>query len=163
MIETVRRRQATLFLNGQTFVDDIRQRFNPEQAKLIASHVTLIREDEVADWAEVGRRLSAIDARPVTLHFVRLERRDDLLMLTCGDPTFEFDDLPTLLLADNEPPRKHEPHITLIHTRNGRCTDEVFGEIESRFLPFSFTFDEVSFIEQTNGGKWTVLDTFRLA
>lgn len=159
MTQVVRRRQATLFLNEPGFVETIRRRFNPEQAKLIAAHVTLCREDEVSDWEELARRLCELKPKAVTLNFRELRRSGDLVTLACVE-TADFDRLRHVLL---NAPRKHDPHITLIHPRKGTCSDVTFNAITSEFQPFTHTFNEVSFIEQVDGGVWTVLDTFPLA
>ena len=54
-------------------------------------------------------------------------------------------------------PRKHDPHITLIHPRNGICTDSIFEEIASQMVSFSTTFRSVALIEQFDGAKWREL------
>lgn len=44
-----RRRQLTLFVDEKQSVtiESIRQKFNPQQYRLIKAHVTLCREDEI--------------------------------------------------------------------------------------------------------------------
>ena len=157
------RRQATLFLKGQDFVEEIRNRFNPEQARLIAPHVTLCREDEILDWEDVASNLRDLNPKTVTLRFGYPERDGNLLLLPVEGPTSDFVRLRELILnTQSTVVRKHEPHITLIHPRNGLCSDSIFHSVVSDFCPFIYTFDEVSFIEQTNGDGWNVTTKFSL-
>ena len=54
--------------------------------------------------------------------------------------------------------RKQIPHVTLIHPRNGTCTDQVFADIAATVnSPFRWTFREVMLIEQEDGGVWQVI------
>lgn len=157
------RRQATLFLQRRSWVNKIRLELNPAQAKLIDAHVTLCREDEVADWEELGRRLKELRPQAITLDFGPPHRDGDLVYIPCDGSTDAFDDVRiTLLGTELADPRKHVPHITLIHPRNGVCSDSDFASIISVFEPFSYTFDEVAFIQQENGGIWDTVQTFRL-
>ncbi len=59
-------------------------------------------------------------------------------------------------------PRKHHPHLTLIHPRNGLCTDSIFAEIQQSLVEFEYSFREVVLIEQTDGGPWQVLSPDQL-
>ena len=154
------RRQATLFLRGRFPIDDIRAKFNPEQARLIASHVTLCREDEVHDWDRLTAKLRSQPPDPVTLGFGSPVREGNMLFLPSSGPTAGFDDLRAYLLDPTV--RKHDPHITLIHPRNGKCSDEIFELATSHVKPFSHTFDEISFIEQTDGDVWKTIESFAL-
>lgn len=155
------RRQATLFLTGVPTIDNIRERFNPAQAKLIATHVTLIREDEVDDWETLADRVRKLSLPEIALQFGDPQLENGLLYLPCVGSTAEFDGLRAALL--NSPPaRKHSPHITLIHPRNGRCSNESFDEITGLLDSFGHVFGEIAFIEQRNGGAWQTLQTFPL-
>lgn len=60
------------------------------------------------------------------------------------------------------PVRKHKPHITLIHPRNGKCSDKIFDLATLLVKPFSHTFDEISFIEQAEGKVWKIIESFAL-
>ena len=57
---------------------------------------------------------------------------------------------------------KHEHHITLMHPRNSICTDEIFKNIQETDLPSSLTFDNISLIEQVDGGEWQTLKVYKL-
>ena len=157
------RRQATLFLRNIQLLENIRQEFNPEQARLINAHVTLLRGDEVFDWELIASKLRAIAPQTVTLNFGSPLRNGNLLYLPCIGSTSEFHQLRDLLLNQaGTSVRKHDPHITLIHPRNGACTDAIFETVSAKFTSFSYTFDEISFIRQENGGVWETVERFEL-
>lgn len=151
------RRQATLYLPnpGAEAVESIRARFNPQQQALICAHVTLCREDEVDDWNAFAKRLRGIGKVEVELTFDGLVRDNDLLYLAPSAGTESFDALRAVLLtSDGGGPRRQAPHITLIHPRNGHCSDADFATIASAFRPFTTTFRFVTLIEQHDGGCW---------
>ena len=151
------RRQATLYLPPPhaAAIDKLRLAYNPVQHDLIRAHVTLLREDEVQDWDEVACRLKTCPPIAVTLAFGAPVRDGNLVYLPAIDSTATFDHLRATLLSRAEAVvRKHEPHITLIHPRNGVCSDEAFAAIVSGCPPFTATFREVTLITQDDGGVW---------
>jgi 2'-5' RNA ligase len=157
------RRQATLYLPPpySGHVESLRSRFNPVQLRLIRAHVTLCREDEVRDWEELASRLIDLGQIEVALTFGKPHRDRDLVYLPAIGSTASFDALRSSLLATMDSlPRKHNPHITLIHPRNGTCSDPIFEEIASRCDPFSVTFRTVTLIEQVDGGPWNDMAAF---
>ena len=157
------RRQATLYLPSplRKNVESIRSRFNREQFDLIRAHVTLCREDDVSDWDEFASRLIAVGTIEVALEFGEPVRDNNLVYLPAIGSNKSYDALRNLLLSTQSTlPRKHNPHITLIHPRNGICSDAAFDEIVSRYRPFSSTFRFVTLIEQVDGLRWQDLKTF---
>ena len=154
------RRQATLFLRNVPTIEASRQTFNPKQAGLISAHVTLCREDEVRDWDRVAARLKS---RPpvVTLEFGLPNRDRDLVFIPGNDKSGSFRFLREYLLETKQV-RDHKPHITLIHPRNGECSDTAWETLRTKIKPFEYTFNEVSFILQKDGGAWQILQTFSL-
>ncbi len=151
------RRQATLYLPlpDSTAIESLRSRFNPVQFELIRAHVTLCREDEVSDWDKFASRLSDLRTIEVTLSFGLPVRDDNLVYLPATGSTESYDALRSLLLSTrNSLPRKHIPHITIVHPRNGSCSDFVFGEIASQLKPFTATFRSVTLIEQVDDEPW---------
>lgn len=138
----------------------MRKRFNPAQFSLIKAHVTLCRDEDVRDWSETLSRAEMIRAVDVQLRFGQPIREQDLVYLPVVGSTEAFDQLRRDLLGE-EHRRKQEPHITLVHPRNGSCTAEQFKEICSEFadeLPLRFR--EFTFIEQTDGGPWRNIRSF---
>lgn len=154
----LRRRQATLYLTDKRFcesVESIRSKYNPAQFRLIRSHVTLCREDEVNDWNELATRLTNLDQISVTICFGELVREDNLVYLPALGSSSSFNELRHSLLATEDiKPRLHQPHLTLIHPRNGKCTDEVFSSIQQLYKPFATEFNCVTFIEQAGNEPW---------
>ncbi|MBL8518894.1 MAG: 2'-5' RNA ligase family protein [Betaproteobacteria bacterium] len=152
------RRQASLYLpdgDERRRIEILRRRFNPAQAALIPSHVTLCREGEVADWDELAARAGALPSIQVTLRFGPPVREGNLVFLPATGPVAQFDDLRAALLSGGRaPPRRETPHITLVHPRNGVCDDAVLGEIRAATQPFTMTFSAITLIEQRNGGVW---------
>jgi 2'-5' RNA ligase len=154
------RRQASLYLNGFPTIDLLRHQFNPDQARLIPSHVTLVREDEVEDWSEFSSRVHSVMPLELIIDFGAPIRKGNLVYIPAVGSTLPFDRLRKSLLESDSrgtkkpEPRQHDPHITLIHPRNGICSDHVFEQILQSVFPFSAVFREISLIEQIDGGPW---------
>src|SRR4051794_21156339 len=118
------RRQATLYLPSAqaAAVERLRSTYNPEQQALIRAHVTLCREDEVDDWAELADRLASLPSIAVVLSFGAPVRSANLVYLPTVGSASSFDELRAMPLArPGRALRKHEPHITLIHPRTARA------------------------------------------
>ncbi len=149
------RRQASMFLSDVPDIEQMRGKFNPAQAKLIPAHVTLCREDEIDDWSALERRINELLPIQVTLEFGCPIRDGNLVWLPAVSGVEKFDELRNNLFnCQHISPRKQSPHITMVHPRNGICTDAIYDEIVSRIRPFTWTFREISLIEQTAGGPW---------
>ncbi len=154
------RRQASLYLREASKIEALRLRFNPAQAMLIPAHITLCREDEVSDWVDLERRLRALAPVNLNLEFGLPIREDNFVYLPVVGSTEPFDQLRHDLLGVNgQAPRKHLPHLTIIHPRNGVCTNEIFTEVVASLQPFRATFREISLIEQRDGGVWNCFAT----
>lgn len=152
----MKRRQASLYLTSALPIDTLRRCYNPEQARLIPPHVTLCREDEVSDWEVFRERVRAQGPIELTLEFGVPLRENDFVFVPITGGAEKFHQLRRALLMDE--PRNSTPHLTIIHPRNGTCTDEIFADILSRVSPFQYTFHEVHLIEQLDGGVWNLVD-----
>lgn len=153
------RRQLTLFVENKT-IEEIRAKFNPTQQALISTHVTLCREDELEDLEKViaNIRVLKID-KPIEISFnevIRFENGKGVL-IPANEDNNDFHNLRGAILIS---PRKHLPHITLMHPRNSTCTDSIFEEIKSYQLPTTLFFNRINLIAQKDGGKWEILDEF---
>ena len=158
----ITRRQASLYLDDASIVEGLRNRFNPAQAALIPAHITLCREDEVSDWPALEDRIRALVPIALTLEFGLPVRDGNLVYIPVVGSTESFDRLRhDLLAADGKSPRKQWPHITLIHPRNGLCTDEIYDQIVKTITPFTAMLREISLIEQHDGGVWHRFARFR--
>ncbi|WP_316786059.1 2'-5' RNA ligase family protein [Pedobacter frigiditerrae] len=155
------RRQLTLFVENET-IEEIRAKFNPIQQALIAAHVTLCREDELKDLEKVVSNIQALKIdKPIEISFnkvIRFENGKGVL-IPAKENNNDFHNLRNAILIS---PRKHFPHITLMHPRNSTCTDSIFEEIKSYQLPTTLFFNRINLIEQIDGGKWKVLDEFTI-
>ncbi len=159
------RRQLTLFVDEDQSdaIESIRKTFNPEQFHLIKSHVTLCREDELINIEMVLNNLTKIICGPLTIAFEKVCRFQDGrgVWLPASNHNSSFQDLRSIVLknvVDN--PKKHIPHITLMHPRNSICTDLIFEQIEKVNFPESITFNQISLIEQHDGKQWKILKSF---
>ncbi len=67
------RRQLTLFVppGRREALEALRRALDPAQVSLIAAHVTLAREDEIAEWDgnTLAARFAAAMAAPLVLEF----------------------------------------------------------------------------------------------
>jgi len=161
------RHQLTLFVQPQdaTAIEAIRSAYNPVQQQLIASHVTLCREDELMPLDVIIAHLQQLHFAPITIQFGAVKRFDDGkgVMLPSIGENKAFHQLRKAILAPiHTSPKWHEPHITLLHPRNATCTDAIFASILAAPLPQQLTFMSVSLIRQHDGGKWQTLQQFWL-
>ena len=155
-MKSTRRRQASLYLSDHIQIESVRSRYNPIQARLIPAHVTLCREDEVTDWDAFRTRLESLRPFEITLTFGTPVRDQYFVFL----PVCEGFDLYQAFRrkALMKEARDQTPHLTLIHPRNGTCTDQIFADsAETIISPFRYTFREVMLIEQEDGGVWRVI------
>lgn len=155
-MKSMKRRQASLFLRDQFNIVALRLRHNPVQARLITAHVTLCREDEVTDWDDLRSRLECLCPFEISLTFGQPVREDNFVYLPVHEGLADYQALRRTILP--KVAREHIPHVTLIHPRNGTCTDKIFADISASLIsPFQFTFREVMLIEQKDGGVWRVI------
>ena len=163
-----KRIQLTLFdeEKDSAAIEQVRSKFNPEQFDLIKSHVTVCRENELTEPVKVAQNLMTLSLSPININFGQLVRFSDgkgLLMPAIGANKHFHAVRKLILKGIIDEPEIQEPHITLIHPRNGICTDEIFEETKNIILPNSLGFSKISLVEQVNGGKWKVLNEFELS
>lgn len=163
----IKRTQLTLFINEKDSaeIEKIRKEFNPEQYKLIKSHVTLCREDELNPIEKVLEALNNLKQRPITIDFDVVTRFADgkgVLLPASGNNQQFFDLRKAILQNTNHNPAKQEPHITLMHPRNSTCDDRIFEQIQKFEIPGQLIFHKISLIEQIDGGPWSILQEFEL-
>jgi len=165
-----RRRQLTVFVpqDDAPAIEAVRERLDPVQHRLIPAHVTLCREDELAQcspdaWRD---RLAASGAEqgaaPIALTFgsaTPFSGHGVLLPCIGGEPAFHA--LRVMLLGDTAI-RRHEPHLTLAHPRNPRAPQNVPATYADLPSPLRLTFGTVCLIEQAGQEPWQVLETYTL-
>ena len=160
------RRQLTLFVprEAAAVIEAVRRRVDPVQFGLIGAHVTLCREDELADLAVpvLCHRLAHAGFPPLTLVFGAPKPIADHGMLLCciagADAVHE---LRTVAL-DTTKIRAHDAHVTLAHPRNPRAAENVAATYAALPTPIAITFSEVALIEQRNAQPWVVCVTMPL-
>jgi hypothetical protein len=163
----LKRIQLTLFVEEKdsAAIEQVRSRFNSAQYDLIKSHVTLCRENELTKIEKINENLLTLDQGTLKINFgqpVRFSDGKGLLMPAIGANKHFHTVRKLILKGIIDDPTILVPHITLIHPRNGNCTDEIFEEIKKIRFPNSLGFSKISLIEQVNGGKWKVLNEFEL-
>jgi 2'-5' RNA ligase len=161
------RRQLTLFIQApeSEAIERIRRRFNPEQYALIGCHVTLCREDEIEALESILVNLANLDCGPITVDFGSVVRFSEGkgVMIPALEGNEDFHTLRARIMHGVvAQPRRHEPHITLMHPRNSTCTDAVFEEIAQAELPERIRFERICLIEQEKGMPWRVIEVFEL-
>ncbi len=162
----MKRTQITLFVDSAcaSSVEQVRQRYNSIQHALIPCHVTLCREDEIEPYIDqITFNLMRLKSRSCEISFGRPTRFDNgkgVLLPAIGTNT-SYHALRKNILNDCiVVPSKPDPHITLMHPRNSTCTDRIFEEIQQFVFPSIIRFSEVCLIEQSNGGKWNIVQKF---
>lgn len=158
------RRQLSLFLrNNFEIIENIRAKYNPVQHDLIAAHVTLCREDEIEQLEQIIENIKAIKlGKPISIQFGAVERFDEGkgVFIPAKGENIAYFELRKLVLGASELSKEQQPHITLIHPRNGTCTAEIFAQIQAFDLPTELDFDSIRLIEQKEGSKWENVQTF---
>lgn len=161
------RTQLSLFLEPAADIERARAEFNPLQHALIACHVTLCREDEIEpQWERVLFNLENLRAAPLTVQLgppARFDEGRGVLLPAEGDNE-AFQQLRAAVLHGViEAPRRHQPHITLLHPRNATCTDEIFERIGGLQFPRFVVFHAISWIRQMEtDAPWVELRRFEL-
>lgn len=161
------RRQLTLFVSPSNarIIEEIRRQFNPVQFSLIAAHLTLCREDELPEMTSLLEKLNEFNEGKIHVDFGPPQRFADGkgLFLPGNGQNKAFQQLREAVLGQfGGVTRIHHPHITLIHPRNGTCTDEIFDLIKGYALPRRLVFERVTLIEQHDGGVWQQLHEWSL-
>ena len=154
------RRQLTLFvpLGAAATLEAIRRRVDPVQHRLIAAHVTLCRDEDLADRsiAEFCADLAHIHQPTLTLQFGPVETfAGHGVLLPCIAGELAFHRLRVDLLR-SEDIEAHRPHITLAHPRNPLTVENVASAYAALTQPLTITFERVSLIEQVDGRPWQV-------
>lgn len=154
------RRQITLFVPSPLAprINALRRRFNPVQASLIAAHVTLCRDDEVQHWGRIQSHVQQLSGHSVELQFGSPMKEGNGVYLSAIEGVDAFHQLRQVVLEDTDC-RIQTPHITLVHPRNGTCSDADFEVIsrECGGLDLSIMFSQITFIQQPPGRPWEAI------
>ncbi len=162
-----KRMQLTLFIpeTSTEIIEKIRKKYNTIQNELIKSHVTICREDELEHIERVITNLENLHQHSIDISFGDIVRFDNGkgLMLSAKENNEAFINLrKEILTGIIEVTRNHVPHITLMHSRNSTCTDDIFIEIKNYRFPNKISFNKISLIEQEMGMPWKIIKEFEL-
>ncbi|QEL55021.1 2'-5' RNA ligase family protein [Chromobacterium paludis] len=164
MVEAARlREQLTLFVprvEGAP-LEVVRRALDPVQAGLIAAHVTLCREDEIAGLSmeRLFERLRGM--APLRLAFGPAECfLGHGILLPCIEGEADFQAMRRAVLGSGA--RGHAPHLTLAHPRNPRAAGNSL--LDTPGLPGAMTlmFGAVSMIRQHGEAPWRQLGRMTL-
>jgi hypothetical protein len=165
-MSVTQRHQLTLFLPPAhgALLERHRRVLDPIQAGLIAAHVTLCREDEIAhlDQEALRQRVATWPALSPNLAFGPPRRFDGHgILLTCIGGFEAFDRLRKHLLQDPGA-RMHQAHLTLAHPRNPRAPGNTEEALLQLPASLGVAFDAVALIEQKAGQPWCTVWQTRL-
>jgi hypothetical protein len=164
-VATTTRLQLTLFGSGpQAAALEIHRRaLDPVQASLIALHVTLCREDELALSApEIADRLERAPWHELELQFGPPERfQVHGVLLPCTGGEDRFHQLRQWVLKSSTV-RRHRPHLTLAHPRNPRSPGNTDVAISRLPRSTTLSFDTVWRIRQEGHAPWRTLGSTKL-
>ena len=152
------RRQLTLFLPPpqRAIIEPIRQRLDPRQHAIIPAHVTLYRDDELADWPALERRLSSLEAFSLTLRFGAPQALPDgCILLRPTQGAQQYQALRRSLLGPAAP--IHGAHLTLLHPRHATGTPPDVAELATVLADLVVTFSSIALIEQRGLAPWQLL------
>ena len=160
------REQLTLFVAPPhaAMLDALRAVLDPVQAGIIAAHVTLCREDELAGItdAQIRARLADAAARAITLRFGAPERVGGHgILLPCVDGAEAFDALRAVVLG-TPTPRPMGAHLTLAHPRNPRAAGNDLERARALNGGIECRFGAITRIRQEGDGVWARVAEFAL-
>lgn len=154
------RRQLTLFLppTAAELVEAVRRVVDPVQQALIAAHVTLGREDEIAslDQDTIADRLARAPRESLRLSFGAPRRFSGHgLLVECLSGGESYDALRERILGHRPEPRT--AHITLAHPRNPEAPGNSLEATRPLMAGLTIALDQVSLIEQVGRDPWRTL------
>ena len=159
------RRQLSLYVPEpqRIAIDAVRGMLDPVQHRLIPAHVTLCREDEIADIDADALAERLAGAAPITLRFGAPERfAGHGVLMPCVDGEPEFHALRQRVLGRRDV-RRASPHLTLAHPRNPVAAGNDLANAAALREGITLRFDRVNRIEQSDGDAWRILETQALA
>ncbi len=156
------RRQLTAFLPAPfgEQVDKIRTRWDPEMARRIAAHVTVIHDLDGDAAYRSGLDLAA--SRPeLTVRLTHAQcwgSPEAGIYLGVEDTHGDLARIGRELMVTEAPDISYEPHVTLVHPRTTMATgsQEAWGHLASWSIDETVALRDVSVIE-LQGPKWLVV------
>jgi hypothetical protein len=165
------RHQATLFLPepAATLVDEVRSTWDPEMARRIATHVTLVHDASPLALTIERLRGAAVEVAAFRLEFGAAAHWES----DVGGIYLEVRDLDDGIRALREyvmlPPlsdpggTEYEPHVTIVHPRTVAPAERraAWDRLRAWHLRRVVVIDAVTVIVETPTG-WDTVETIRL-
>jgi 8-oxo-dGTP pyrophosphatase MutT (NUDIX family)/2'-5' RNA ligase len=172
---SVARRQVTIFLSDDIAarVDEVRAHFDPESARRIRPHVTVVHDgpegplDDLA-LADLQRRVALVarEHPTFTLHLGAARpwgTAEAGIYLEVDDRDRALDALRRSLGVDGSG-REFVPHVTLVHVRSvvAAAARDAWTALSGWQVDADVAVESISVIESDDGGGWRTVATFAL-
>jgi 2'-5' RNA ligase len=161
------RHHATAFLGipGRHALEELRRTWDPEMARQIPAHITLIYPEEVPDPAELaaGARLAAARTAPFTIALgppFHAGSPADGVFLHISDPEDGIGRFRTAAVPAGQA-TAFPPHVTIVHPRTSRHGAQAWAELADIHFDARFTITEVA-VTAYDGTRWPTLQTIPL-
>ncbi|MDQ1477096.1 MAG: hypothetical protein QOE62_2325 [Actinomycetota bacterium] len=173
------RRQVTIFLPDVVAarVDDLRARFDPEMARRIPPHITVVHDVVLSgaalgetdlSFAELRSRVGRVAAEfpPFTLYLADVRHWGSAeagIYLAVDDRESVVDAIRRSLRVVDEPEIEFVPHVTLVHPRSvsADAARDAWTAIAGSAVDADVTITSIAIIE-TDGSEWRTVATFPL-
>lgn len=160
------RHHATVFLGlpaGQA-LEALRRTWDPEMARQIAAHITLIYPEEIADPAQLTAQAARAAARTAPFTIVigppfHSGSPADGVFFHISDPTdgigrFRATAVPGL-------PIDFPPHVTIVHPRTSRFGEQAWAELANSHPAARITISQIA-ITAYDGDRWPTVQIIPL-
>lgn len=160
--------QATLFLPPPVnrAVEDIRRRWDPRMAQVVAAHVTLVHQvDDPSAFLQQLRSIATVTA-PVQFtltHAARWESPAGGIYVAVEDSSDAIAALRRSLLVTDPPGITYTPHVTLVHPRTTLPdrARSAWSALRDVRVNQHVTVEDVALMQ--NGAQgWELVDRIRL-
>lgn len=161
---------ATLFVDPAVSepIEDLRRRWDPEMARQIAAHVTLVYPWEAPDPELIGEWVqSAALAQPrFRLRLGPLDRHDSPDGVGCGFAVLDVDGghsaLRSRIASSTFVRGDGDPHVTVVHPRTSRLGEAAWEALSAQALEVEFWVRDVA-ITAWDGSAWPTLERIPLS
>ena len=161
------RRHATAFLGpaGSQAIEELRRAWDPDMARQIAAHVTLIYPEEIPDPAELTARTAraAASTAPFTIAIgspFYAGSAGEGVFFHVSDPGDGIGRFRAIAVPDARV-TGFPPHVTIVHPRTSRRGEQAWAELATMQLDARFVITRVT-ITAYDGDRWLCLDSIPL-
>jgi 2'-5' RNA ligase len=161
------RHHATAFLGlpASHALEELRRTWDPEMARQIAAHITLIYPEEIPDPAQLTAQAARAAARtaPFTIALgpaFHAGSPADGVFLHISDPDGGIARFRATAVPASQA-TGFPPHVTIAHPRTSRHGTQAWAELASVHLDARITITQVA-ITAYDGDRWPTLQTIAL-